>query len=130
MRGSAATRLPRRVKKPWGEVLVWAETEDYLGRILRIRAGEAQSLHFHEERDETILLLRGKMILEVGAGVNSLHETRVREGEVMHLPAGLLHRIVATTDAEVLEVSTPDADDIVRVRDRYGRVRRSGEEEQ
>jgi mannose-6-phosphate isomerase len=127
---STAARLPRRVEKPWGYVLIWAETEDYVGRILHVRAGEAQSLHFHEEREETVLLLRGEAILEAGTGVNSLQETPMQEGETVHLSAGLLHRILATTDAELIEVSTPDTDDIVRIRDRYGRVPPLGEEEQ
>ncbi len=117
---------PRRIEKPWGHEVLWAETDEYAGKILSVRAGEALSLHFHEERDKTLLLIRGQITLEVGAGVSSLAQVPVREGEAFRIRPGVLHRVTAQTDVEMMEVSTPELDDIVRIRDRYGRVDSSG----
>ena len=71
---------PRRVEKPWGYELIWAETDDYVGKLLFVRAGEALSLQFHEEKDETLFLLTGEIVLELGSGVQSLEPVDLREG--------------------------------------------------
>jgi hypothetical protein len=38
------------------------------------------------------------------------------------VPPGTLHRLTAVTDCRLLEVSTPELDDVVRLDDRYGRA--------
>lgn len=112
---------PRRVEKPWGYELIWAETDEYVGKVVYVRAGEALSLQFHEERDETLFLLRGEITLEIGPGVNSMQRVPIEEGEAFRIRPGVLHRVVAETEVEILEASTAELDDIIRVRDRYGR---------
>ena len=113
---------PRRIEKPWGYELIWAQTDEYVGKVVHVRAGEALSLQFHEEKDETLFLLRGQVTLEIGPGVNSLQRVLIEEGEAFRIRPGVLHRVVAETEVEILEASTPEMDDIIRVRDRYGRL--------
>jgi mannose-6-phosphate isomerase len=111
-----------RVEKPWGHELIWARTERYVGKILHVRRGHALSLQYHRVKEETIRLLSGRMRLETetDAGVR---EVRVLEpGDGAHVPPGLRHRMEALEDCEILEVSTPELDDVVRLEDRYGRV--------
>ena len=112
---------PRRVEKPWGYELIWAETDRYVGKILHVRAGHALSLQYHERKDETIHLLRGTMNLWVGASTNALEQVELREGESFRITVGTVHRMEAVTDVDILEASTPDLDDVVRLEDRYGR---------
>ena len=119
---TSAVAKPRRVEKPWGHELIWAETEDYVGKLLFVKAGEALSLQFHEEKDETLFLLSGEIVLELGSGVHSLEPVRLGEGECVRVFPGVLHRLEAVKDSTLLEASTAHLDDVVRVRDRYGRA--------
>jgi mannose-6-phosphate isomerase len=118
---------PRRIEKPWGYELVWAETDEYVGKLLYVRAGESLSLQFHEEKDETLHLLDGEILLELGSGVHSLKEVALRAGQSVRIVPGLLHRMEAVTDCTIIEASTPELDDVVRVRDRYGRAPAEGD---
>jgi mannose-6-phosphate isomerase len=113
---------PRRVEKPWGYELIWAQTDVYVGKLLFVRAGEALSLQFHEEKDETLFLLRGRLRFLVGPGLDALVERKLDEGEAIRIEPATLHRIEAVTDVELVEVSTPELDDVVRIQDRYGRA--------
>jgi mannose-6-phosphate isomerase len=113
---------PRRVEKPWGWELVWAETDAYVGKLLFIRAGEALSLQYHEVKDEAWLVQHGVARVELGeAGAEELETIEVREGDALRYPPRTLHRLTAVEDTLILEVSTPHLDDVVRVEDRYGR---------
>lgn len=112
---------PTRVEKPWGYELIWAQTEYYVGKILHIQEGEAFSLQFHEEKDETLHLLRGRVRLLVGPGLDSLEERILEEGESLRIEPGTVHRMEALSEVDLLEASTPELDDVVRIRDRYGR---------
>ena len=112
---------PRRVEKPWGHEEIFAETGRYVGKILFIRRGEALSLQYHERKDETIRILDGAMEFVAGPAVESLESLRLGPGEVFHVPPGTVHRMIALEDTHVLEVSTPELDDVVRLEDRYGR---------
>ena len=113
---------PRRVEKPWGYELIWAETDEYAGKILHVRAGEALSLQYHEVKDETLFLLKGCLLLQAGGSANELIDYRMLEGQSFHMPTGTVHRMIAETDCDVLEVSTPHLEDVVRLKDRYGRI--------
>lgn len=110
----------RRISKPWGYELVWAHTDRYVGKILHINAGESLSIQYHEVKDETIHLLSGQLIYRVQLG-DSLEDVRLRAGESFRLTAGTIHQMEAVTDCDVLEASTPELDDVVRIKDRYGR---------
>ena len=113
---------PRRVEKPWGHELIWAEAEDYLGKELFVRAGEALSLQFHREKDESWLIRDGRAKVELyHAGDAVAHEEVVGAGAAFRLRPGTVHRLTAIEDTTILEVSTPELDDVVRLEDRYGR---------
>ena len=117
---------PRRVDKPWGYELIWADTSEYVGKILHIRAGEALSLQYHERKDETIHLLSGEMRFSAGSSETDLEDIDLKAGESFHVSTGTVHRMVAITDCDVLEASTPHLDDVIRLEDRYGRVPADG----
>lgn len=110
----------RRVDKPWGYELVWAETDRYVGKILHIAAGQKLSRQYHNRKDETFLVQTGVMDLEVGDGADR-KTIRMKERDTFHCPPNTIHRMVAVTDVDVLEVSTPELDDVVRLEDAYGR---------
>ena len=113
---------PRRIDKPWGYELIWAETDEYVGKILHVLAGEALSLQYHKVKDETFFLLEGQLLLQVGLSIDDIIEYRMLEGQSFHMRSQTIHRMIAETDCDILEVSTPHLDDIVRLEDRYGRI--------
>jgi mannose-6-phosphate isomerase len=114
-------KTARQVEKPWGHEEIFAETEDYVGKILFIQRGEALSLQYHETKVETLRVLEGELELVTGRDIDHLETHRLEEGAVFHLPPGTLHRMVAISDCRLLEVSTNHLDDVVRLEDRYGR---------
>jgi mannose-6-phosphate isomerase-like protein (cupin superfamily) len=116
-----ATRSPRIVNKPWGHEEIFAETDRYVGKILWIRAGQALSLQYHRRKEETLRVLDGRLQLLAGDDAARLACFELEGGAVFHVPPGCLHRMVAITDCRLLEVSTPEVDDVVRLEDRYGR---------
>jgi mannose-6-phosphate isomerase len=109
----------RRVDKPWGYELIWAHSEHYCGKLLFIRAGEQLSLQFHNVKDETIYVHEGKIEIELGE--EAVPEV-VEAGAAFRIHPGTVHRWRALEDAIVLEASTPELDDVVRLEDRYGRA--------
>jgi mannose-6-phosphate isomerase len=111
---------PYRVDKPWGYELVWARTDRYVGKILHVNAGHVLSLQYHNLKDETMHVLAGELILRTQPG-KELVERRLKAGESVHIPPKLIHQIEAVKDSDVLEASTPELDDLVRLTDRYGR---------
>ncbi len=113
--------MTRRVDKPWGHELIWAETDRYVGKILHVRAGESLSLQYHEVKDETLMVLSGRIQFE---SYREGEEPQMRElgpREPVRITAGMRHRMVAMEDADIVEVSTPEVEDVVRLEDRYGR---------
>ena len=113
--------LPYRVEKPWGHEIIWAKAERYVGKILHIEPGHVLSLQYHNKKDESIYVLSGEIILRIQQG-ETLIERRVRVGEAFHIPPKLIHQFEAVTVTDLLEASTPELDDVVRIKDRYGRV--------
>lgn len=113
----------RRVDKPWGWEVIWAEAERYAGKTLHVRAGEALSLQFHARKDETIHVLAGAVDLELQEVGGARETRRLEPGDSVRIRPGTRHRLTAIDDCQVLEVSTPELDDVVRLEDRYGRVR-------
>ena len=119
---SAATpHTGRHVPKPWGYELIWAHTERYVGKLLHIEHGHQLSYQYHERKDETIHLLGGVLDLEVATTDEPRRTVRLHPGDSFHIPPGLRHRMSAVETCDVLEVSTPELDDVVRLEDRYGR---------
>ena len=112
----------RRVDKPWGHEEVFALVEGrYCGKAIHVTAGHALSLQYHERKDEVIAVQSGRATLEVGESEDALETIELEPGERVHLPAGVRHRITAVTDVVLLEASTTELDDVVRLEDRYGR---------
>lgn len=110
------------VPKPWGHELIWAHTPLYVGKVLHIRAGQALSVQYHDQKDETIHLLSGEMIYRVGDKQgDDLIEVVLTAGDSFRNEPGTVHQMEAVTDCDVLEASTPHLDDVVRLSDRYGR---------
>lgn len=114
-------RPARKVDKPWGHEEIFAETADYVGKILFVRQGEALSLQYHEVKEETLRVLDGELELVTGRDAENLESHRLGPETVFHISPGTLHRMVALTDCRLLEVSTNHLDDVVRLEDRYGR---------
>jgi mannose-6-phosphate isomerase-like protein (cupin superfamily) len=113
---------PVRVEKPWGHELIWAKAEEYAGKLLFVRAGQSLSLQFHREKDESWYVLEGKAELELGeVGQAVLTTEVVGPGTAFRFRPGTVHRVSAVEDTTILEVSTPQLEDIVRLEDSYGR---------
>ena len=109
-----------RTEKPWGYELLWAHTDKYVGKLLHIDAGHALSRQYHEVKDETILVLDGELTLEIGDGENT-RTLILGPQETFHVTPGTIHRFVAVQNVDLVEVSTPELGDVVRLEDRYGR---------
>jgi quercetin dioxygenase-like cupin family protein len=111
-----------RVEKPWGHEIVFALSERYCGKMIFIRAGEQLSLQFHRVKDETIYVHSGRIELEIGDPGGALDAEVVGPGHAFRLKPGVVHRWKALEDSVVLEASTPELDDVVRLDDKYGRA--------
>src|SRR6476659_6904453 len=109
-----------RVPKPWGHETIWAHSDRYVGKILHINAGQELSVQYHNKKDETVHLLSGEISYRVKTN-EQLEDMRLRVGESFRITPGTVHQMVAVTDCDVLEVSTPELDDVVRLSDKYGR---------
>ena len=112
---------PKRVDKPWGHELIWAHTDRYVGKILHVKQGESLSLQYHEVKDETIMVLSGRIELEHYEAEQPPQKTVLEPGVPFHITPFLRHRMVALVDTDIVEVSTPEITDVVRLEDRYGR---------
>jgi mannose-6-phosphate isomerase-like protein (cupin superfamily) len=114
----AVTHVP----KPWGHETIWAQSERYVGKILHINAGHELSVQYHNRKDETIYLLSGEIIYRVQKKrEDTLEDVQLKVGESFRITPGTIHQMAALTDCDVLEVSTPEIDDVVRLSDKYGR---------
>ena len=110
----------KTVPKPWGHETIWAHTDRYVGKVLHIKAGHALSVQYHNRKDETVHLLSGELVYRVQMG-DELEDMRLKQGESFRITPGTIHQMEAVTDCDILEVSTPELDDVVRLSDRYGR---------
>jgi mannose-6-phosphate isomerase len=113
--------LPVTVKKPWGYEIWYAWTDQYVGKIIHVDTGHRLSLQYHVEKDETSYLLKGRMLLTKGPDPDNLTVVEIGPGHQWRNRPGEIHTIEAIEDADVLEVSTPHLDDVVRLQDSYGR---------
>jgi mannose-6-phosphate isomerase len=114
---------PRKVEKPWGWELIWALTDDYCGKLLFVQAGESLSLQFHREKDESWYVESGRARLEMAPPGNAVPQAEVvGPGAAFRIRPGTVHRVTALEDTMILEVSTPQLEDVVRLEDSYGRA--------
>ncbi len=110
----------RRVEKPWGYEIIWAHTDRYVGKLLHIDAGHALSRQYHVKKEETLYVTEGELVLELGPA-DAVERRVLGRGASFHVLPGTIHRFVAEKTVELMEVSTPELDDVVRLEDRYGR---------
>ena len=114
---------PQRIEKPWGWELIWAHAEEYVGKVLFVRAGHSLSLQFHKEKDESWYVQSGRAELQLGDAGDALLNTEViAPGACFRFRPGTVHKLKALADTTIFEVSTPQLDDVVRLDDRYGRA--------
>ena len=109
-----------RVEKPWGYELHWAKTDRYVGKVIHVNKGHALSLQYHKVKDETIFLWSGKILFEIEEN-GQLVAREMLPGESVHVTPPTVHRMTAIEDSDIMEVSTPELDDVVRLKDMYGR---------
>jgi mannose-6-phosphate isomerase len=110
----------RRVEKPWGHELIWAQTDRYVAKVLFIKQGHKLSRQYHQVKDETLFIETGELDLEVSQGAD-VRTVRMKPGDTFHVTPGTIHRMIAAVDVRVFEVSTPELNDVVRLEDDYGR---------
>ena len=118
------SEIPKRVEKPWGHEIWWARTDRYVGKLLHVKKGESLSLQYHVVKDETILIQSGRLLFETKPkdDPGELRKIEMKPGDAFHITPGTLHRMTGLEDTDILEVSTPELDDVVRLEDRYGRA--------
>lgn len=114
--------FPRHVPKPWGHELWFAHTDRYAGKLLHVNAGQRLSLQYHEVKDETSYLLSGCILLSQGQSDDAMVERKLEPGAVWRNQPRVVHMVKALEDSLILEVSTPELDDVVRLKDDYGRA--------
>jgi quercetin dioxygenase-like cupin family protein len=119
--GKELIRKDNTIDKPWGFELIWAHTERYVGKILHINKGQSLSYQYHNKKDETVRLLTGVLEMDVETD-GQRRKLRLAPGDSLHIVPLMKHRMIAVEDCDVLEVSTPELDDVVRLEDRYGRA--------
>ena len=111
----------RKVHKPWGHELVFAENDRYAGKILHLEAGHCLSLQYHERKDETLFVLEGEVVLSIEVD-SEMKQIRLQSGEAYRIRPGVRHRLRAQAPVDLVEVSSPELDDVVRLEDDYGRA--------
>jgi len=113
--------MSKFVQKPWGSEHIWTHTERYVGKLIAIDAGSRLSLQLHNEKDESIYIVEGTLNLHLENDDGEVEVHRMEVGEFARIPTGRIHRFEAVTDTRLIEVSTPELDDVVRLEDDYGR---------
>jgi mannose-6-phosphate isomerase-like protein (cupin superfamily) len=111
----------RRVEKPWGSELIWALTDRYCGKLITIETGRRLSLQYHVQKDEALLVLSGRLLLHIEDDAGAMTSRELGAGDAAHVAVGRRHRFEAIERVELVEVSTPELGDVVRVEDDFGR---------
>jgi mannose-6-phosphate isomerase len=115
-----------RQDKPWGYEQIFAVVAGkYVGKIIHMNAGQSLSLQYHEDKEETICVLSGEAAVQYGPVGGDLTDVTFGPGDVIHLPARVVHRVTAQTDIVFAEASTAPAgwrEDVIRLEDAYGRT--------
>ncbi len=121
MTGSRIRGPLSETHKPWGGEELLAHTPEYALKRIHVKQGSRPSLQYHERKSESLFLLEGKLGIEIGDSLDSLVTEEILPGQVVDVPCGTIHRVFALEDSVIIEVSTPQLDDVVRLQDDYGR---------
>jgi mannose-6-phosphate isomerase-like protein (cupin superfamily) len=116
-------RLPQKTEKPWGYELLFAHTPKYAGKVIFVKKGHRLSLQYHEKKDESMYIYQGTVRIEIEEANGCMISKIAPSGYSIRIPPLIKHRLEAIEDATLLEVSTPELEDVVRVEDDYGRAR-------
>ena len=109
------------IEKPWGSEKIWAHTEKYVGKLIHINSGHRLSLQFHKQKEETIFVIDGKLTIET-LNDEKVHTFSIKKGECFHVYPTQVHRFCAyDEDVILVEVSTPEIEDVIRLEDDYNR---------
>ena len=111
-----------RGDKPWGYEVRWAVTERYAGKLIHVERGHRLSLQYHVQKEESIHVVAGVMDLQLESDNGEIETHRVTAGMSAHIRPGRRHRFIAVEDTDLIEVSSPEIDDVVRIEDSYGRA--------
>lgn len=111
-----------RIEKPWGYEVIWAHADRYVGKLIAIRAGQRLSLQYHEKKDEAIYIVEGHLRLHLADAEGRIEIHELGPGESRRICVGRTHRFEAVSDVQLIEVSTPEIDDVVRIDDDFGRA--------
>lgn len=109
------------IEKPWGREIWVAVTDRYALKIIEFTAGNRSSLQYHERKHEHIYVDSGRLLMEYEDSSGQMHDWEMVAGDVLESPPGRKHRVTALEDVRLIEVSTPELDDVVRVEDDYAR---------
>ncbi len=120
---STEEKLPQKTEKPWGFELLFAHTPKYAGKVIFVRKGHRLSLQYHEKKDETMYVYQGRALLEIEGSDGHMVSTELQPGQCLRIPPGTRHRLKAIEDTTFFEVSTPELEDVVRLKDDYGRAK-------
>lgn len=116
--------MQRIVEKPWGHEIIIVQTDKYVMKKLFIKAGQRLSRQFHVEKDETVYVCQGTLLLDLSRDDNESNIIKLTEGKSWRITPKTIHRFTAPDKQNVVlfEVSTPELDDVVRLSDDYGRT--------
>jgi mannose-6-phosphate isomerase len=117
----AESKLPRRVDKPWGHEVIWAHTDRYVGKLLVLETGKRLSFQYHEAKDEWIHVLSGRLLLTLENDAGVIEDVELGPGEGAHVAVLRRHRYTAIETCTLIEVSTPELNDVIRLSDDFGR---------
>lgn len=115
-------QFPRKTVKPWGYELLFAHTSKYAGKLIYVKKGHRLSLQYHKEKDETLYIYSGRVLVEIENSEGHLAGSEFTQGHCYRVAPETKHRLEAIEDTIVFEVSTPELDDVVRLDDDYGRI--------
>jgi mannose-6-phosphate isomerase-like protein (cupin superfamily) len=113
--------LPRRVDKPWGHEIIWAHTDRYVGKLLVLETGKRLSFQYHEAKDEWIYVLSGRLLVTLEDDAGAIKDEELGAGQGVHVKVHCRHRFTSIETCTMIEVSTPELGDVVRLEDDFGR---------
>ena len=119
---STGDKFPQKIEKPWGFELLFARTPKYAGKLIFVRKGHRLSLQYHKKKDESMYVYEGKAKIEIEESGKQLVQSIAQPGYCFRISPGTKHRIEAIEDTTLIEVSTPELEDIERLEDDYGRI--------